>query len=178
MAGGNGQTMSGSAVRVEIDPYPPPAIATPMETSRSRRPTTSAVPCLLWPYWRHGAPTSVRHRLQRPLQGSRSFGASGFGWPGSVFSTGLIAVVIGGAELFTGNNLIVVAFATGRVSIGGLLRNWAVVYVGNLVGSLLTLAVMLIGRRYTFGNGVIGANALATASARCTWISRRRLPWA
>src|SRR5512139_3099095 len=50
---------------------------------------------------------------------------------GLVFSLGLILVVVGGAELFTGNNLIVMAWAGGKVSTYALLRNWVVVYIGN-----------------------------------------------
>ena len=63
----------------------------------------------------------------------------GFGptrWLGGIaFSLGLVLVVVAGAELFTGNNLIVMAWASGYVSSGGLLRNWALVYAGNLVGA-------------------------------------------
>jgi len=61
---------------------------------------------------------------------------------GVVFSVGLILVVVGGAELFTGNNLIVMAWASGRVTTAALLRNWGLVYVGNLLGALsIALAV-------------------------------------
>src|SRR3982750_1907046 len=55
---------------------------------------------------------------------------------GVAFSLGLILVVVAGAELFTGNNLIVMAWASRRVSTARLLRNWALVYAGNLVGAL------------------------------------------
>src|SRR6476620_2988891 len=55
---------------------------------------------------------------------------------GFVFSLGLALVLVGGAELFTGNNLIVMAWASGKVSTGTMLRNWTSVYFGNLVGSL------------------------------------------
>ena len=54
---------------------------------------------------------------------------------GLVFSLGLILVVVGGAELFTGNNLIVMAWASGKVRGLALLRNWIIVYVGNFVGA-------------------------------------------
>src|SRR6187200_541511 len=55
---------------------------------------------------------------------------------GLAFSLGLVIVLVGGAELFTGNNLIVMAWASGDVTTSQMLRNWAVVYVGNLVGSV------------------------------------------
>ncbi len=65
---------------------------------------------------------------------------------GLVFSLGLILCVVGGAELFTGNALMVMAAVEGRISLPGLLRNWGVVYVGNLVGALgLAAAFWLTG---------------------------------
>jgi formate/nitrite transporter len=87
---------------------------------------------------------------------------------GAAFCLGLIAVIVAGAELFTGNNLIVIAFASGKVSLGGLLRNWVVVYVGNFVGSVATAVIMLLSMQYLSGSGAIGANALSTASAKCS----------
>jgi len=57
---------------------------------------------------------------------------------GLVFSLGLILVIIAGAELFTGNNLPVMAAASGKVPLSKLLRNWGIVYLGNFVGSILT----------------------------------------
>lgn len=85
---------------------------------------------------------------------------------GLVFSLGLILVVVGGAELFTGNNLIVMAWASGKVSTGAVLRNWAVVYFGNFVGSFGTAALMFFTRQYTFGGNAIGISALNTAVAK------------
>jgi formate transporter len=87
---------------------------------------------------------------------------------GLVFCLGLIAVVVAGAELFTGNNLIVMAFASGRISFVQLLRNWGIVYVGNFGGSVLTATIMLLTRQYTFAGGAVGANALAIANGKCT----------
>ncbi len=57
---------------------------------------------------------------------------------GLTFTVGLILVVVGGAELFTGNTLITMAFASGKVTILQLLRNWVIVYAGNFVGGVLT----------------------------------------
>lgn len=79
---------------------------------------------------------------------------------GLVFSTGLILVIVGGAELFTGNNLISMAFASGKVTVQGLLSNWVVVYLGNLVGSILTAYIVFLGKQYAFGSGAIGLTAL------------------
>jgi formate transporter FocA len=85
---------------------------------------------------------------------------------GLVFSLGLILVVVGGAELFTGNNLIVMAWANRKVTAGALLRNWAIVYLGNFVGAAATAVLLFLSGQYAFGNGAVGATALATAHAK------------
>ena len=82
---------------------------------------------------------------------------------GLVFCLGLILVVVGGAELFTGNNLIVMAWASGKVTGRALLRNWGIVYAGNFVGSFGTAVLVLWSRQYTFGGGVVGETALKIA---------------
>jgi formate transporter FocA len=82
---------------------------------------------------------------------------------GLVFSLGLILVVVGGAELFTGNNLIVMAWAGGHVPLRRLLRNWALVYVGNLVGAVGTAALVAASGQLAFGGGEVGATALTIA---------------
>jgi len=87
---------------------------------------------------------------------------------GLVFCLGLIAVVVAGAELFTGNNLIIMAYASGKVSTAALLRNWVVVYVGNFVGSILTALVMFLGKQYTFSSGAVGVTALNIATSKCS----------
>ncbi len=79
---------------------------------------------------------------------------------GLVFTTGLILVVVGGAELFTGNNLITMAYASKKVTLLQLLRNWTIVYVGNFVGSIVTALIVFLGKQYAFGNGAIGLTAL------------------
>ena len=86
---------------------------------------------------------------------------------GLVFCLGLILVIVGGAELFTGNNLIVMACASGRITMGQVLRNWVYVYVGNFVGSVATAIIMFVSRQYSFGNGAIGLNALSIANGKC-----------
>jgi formate/nitrite transporter len=86
---------------------------------------------------------------------------------GLVFSLGLILVVVGGAELFTGNNLIVMAWASGKVPGRGLLRNWVIVYIGNFVGSVGTAILVFLGRHYTFGGNAVGISALRIGIAKC-----------
>lgn len=85
---------------------------------------------------------------------------------GFVFCLGLILVIVGGAELFTGNNLIVMAWASGKVSTQALLRNWIIVYVGNFVGSIGTALMVFFSQQYTFGSGAIGATALGIANGK------------
>jgi formate/nitrite transporter len=85
---------------------------------------------------------------------------------GLVFTVGLILVVVGGAELFTGNTLITMAFASKKVTLGQLLRNWGIVYVGNFVGSLLTAYLVFLGKQYMFGNGAVGLTALSIGEAK------------
>jgi formate transporter len=85
---------------------------------------------------------------------------------GLVFCLGLILVVVGGAELFTGNNLIVMAWASRKISSAALLRNWVVVYLGNFVGSVATAAIVFLSKEYTFGGNAIGVNALNIANGK------------
>jgi formate transporter len=101
-------------------------------------------------------------------------GAISTAWPagfvrllsGLAFTLGLILVLVGGAELFTGNNLIVMAWANRKVSTGMLLKNWTIVYVGNFVGALATVVIMFFSRQYTFNSGAIGLQALTVANTK------------
>jgi len=99
--------------------------------------------------------------------GNLSFGVARL-LAGLVFCLGLVLVVVAGAELFTGNNLIVMAWASRRISTASLLRNWAIVYVGNFVGALATAVLVVASGQYAFGAGSIGSNALAIANAKCS----------
>jgi formate/nitrite transporter len=85
---------------------------------------------------------------------------------GVVFSLGLVLVVVGGAELFTGNNLLVMAWAARRVTTWQLARNWAIVFTGNFVGAVGVAALVFLGRTYEAGGGVYGRTAVALASAK------------
>jgi formate/nitrite transporter len=88
---------------------------------------------------------------------------------GLVFTVGLVLVVVGGAELFTGNNLIVMAWAGRKVTSPALLRNWTIVYAGNFVGAVGTAVLVFVSRQYTFGGGSVGTAALATAAAKVNY---------
>lgn len=85
---------------------------------------------------------------------------------GLVFSVGLVLVVVGGAELFTGNTLITMAYASRKVTFWQLMRNWGIVYVGNFVGSIVTAYIVFLGKQYTFGSGAIGLTALNIGEAK------------
>jgi len=85
---------------------------------------------------------------------------------GLVFSLGLALVLVGGAELFTGNNLIVMAWASGRVSMARMLRNWVIVYLGNLVGALGLVVLVVLSRHLEMNNGRLAQAVIDTASAK------------
>ena len=85
---------------------------------------------------------------------------------GFVFCLGLILVVVAGAELFTGNNLIVMAWVGGKLTLGQLMRNWVTVYFGNLIGSLSVAMLMYLSRQWASANYHVGATALNIANAK------------
>lgn len=85
---------------------------------------------------------------------------------GLAFSLGLILVVVGGAELFTGNNLIVMGFMSRKITFYQLMRNWAIVYAGNFLGSVFTAGIMFLTGQYLQSNGGVGLNALNIANTK------------
>ncbi len=85
---------------------------------------------------------------------------------GVAFSLGLILVLIGGAELFTGNNLIVMAWAERKVTTGQLLRNWTLVYVANFVGAIGTVALFVLAGALELNGGAVGQTAARIAQAK------------
>lgn len=86
---------------------------------------------------------------------------------GLCFSLGLVLVIVGGAELFTGNNLIIMAWANKRVSTLQVLRNWCLVYLGNFIGALFIVVLMLYTRQYQTASGLAGINMLNIAKVKC-----------
>ena len=85
---------------------------------------------------------------------------------GFVFSLGLILVIITGAELFTGNNLIVMAVVSRKITLGQLLNNWSIVFIGNFVGSLIVVFLIFLTGMWTAGNASVGVTALTIANAK------------
>jgi formate transporter len=82
------------------------------------------------------------------------------------FCLGLILVVVAGAELFTGNNLLAMAWASGLIDNRDLLRNWSIVYLGNALGCIGTILLVLWGDVASLGGGAVGETALRIAGAK------------
>ena len=85
---------------------------------------------------------------------------------GLAFSLGLILVVVAGAELFTGNSLIVAPWLSTRVSGSALLRNWGIVYFANFAGALILVAIIYQAQFWALDGYKVGANALMIAAAK------------
>ena len=90
---------------------------------------------------------------------------------GFCFSLGLFAVLVAGAELFTGNNLMLLGTLGGKYSLGTLLRSWIVVYAGNLVGSLALVACLSLASFGGMNGGAVAATMVSVAATKCA------LPW-
>lgn len=82
---------------------------------------------------------------------------------GVIFSTGLMLVIICGAELFTGNTLIYMGYLEGKVSLTAMLRNWLWVYIGNFIGSVLVALMMDASALWSYNHFLHGAYALKLA---------------
>ena len=104
------------------------------------------------------ASTTVGHDVSKYL----GYGMAKF-IIGSVFSLGLILVVICGASLFTGNNLIIMAYLKGKTTLQKLLRNWGWVFLGNFVGSIFVAYVMYKTNLWEMNNNLVGVSALKIA---------------
>jgi formate/nitrite transporter len=85
---------------------------------------------------------------------------------GIAFSLGLILVVVAGAELFTGNNLLAMAWADGKISTLELLRNWVVVCIGNFVGAAGLAVLVFLSHHPDMNNGAIAHTYLSIAATK------------
>lgn len=85
---------------------------------------------------------------------------------GVCFALGLILVVVAGAELFTGNNLLAMAWADGKISTLNLLRNWAIVCVGNFIGAAGLALLVFLSRHPDMNDGAIAQEYLRIAAAK------------
>ncbi len=82
---------------------------------------------------------------------------------GAIFAAGLIMVVVGGAELFTGNALIIISCLERKTKWSDLLRNWLLVYIGNFIGSLIIAFLIWRSGQLDFSDGMLGALTIKTA---------------
>ena len=85
---------------------------------------------------------------------------------GLVFSIGLILVVVGGGELFTGSTVVALAYANSKISLTKVLKNWGLVYLGNFVGALFLVALILLSKQYLSGSGQIAESIFKIASGK------------
>jgi formate/nitrite transporter len=146
--------------------YSPPEIQALIETVGVKKATLPALPCFM---------------LALVAGGSIGFGALYYCivasdadlsfaitrvMGGMVFSLGLAIVMISGAELFTGNNLIVMAWASGTVSTVAVLRNWLIVYIGNFVGAAGLAVMVVLSHHLDMNGGRVGLTVLTTAAAK------------
>ncbi|MDR1924579.1 MAG: formate/nitrite transporter family protein [Planctomycetaceae bacterium] len=86
---------------------------------------------------------------------------------GAIFPGGLMLVVLAGGELFTGNTMMLLPFAAGRISLFRLLRNWLIVYAGNFVGSFFVAYLIFCSGQLGSGANMLGAVTIKIAAAKC-----------
>ena len=86
---------------------------------------------------------------------------------GLLFPFGLCMVVVTGAELFTGNCLITISVLEKKASVAGMLRNWVIVYLGNLVGALLVSAGCACFGQFEYGSGALAVYTIKIAVGKC-----------
>lgn len=85
---------------------------------------------------------------------------------GTIFTTGLIMVVLGGAELFTGNTTMIAAVLSKRITVSSMLRNWTVVYICNFIGAVLIALMVYCCGMLNSGDGMLGAVTLKVAAGK------------
>lgn len=85
---------------------------------------------------------------------------------GLVFSLGLVLVVVAGAELFTGNNLLIMAWASKRITSGELARNWSTVFLANVLGAFGLVGLVYLSDHWQMNGSAVGANAVKIAATK------------
>ena len=80
-----------------------------------------------------------------------------------IFPVGLLMVIMAGAELFTGNSLIIISVLDKKATIGGMFKNWAIVYLGNFVGSIFVAAMLTYSHAYSLFGGTLAESVVNTA---------------
>ncbi|MCZ4279942.1 formate/nitrite transporter family protein [Kiloniella laminariae] len=137
-----------------FDVYSPSEIALRVEDAGCRKAQLTFLPCLVLSILA-GSFISLGGLFSLLVMTGNDLGfGPGRLLGGLAFSLGLILVVVAGAELFTGNNLIVMAWADRLITTRQLLRNWGIVFTGNLLGALGTAVLV-------YGSGIIGWSGLS-----------------
>ena len=84
-----------------------------------------------------------------------------------VFPAGLAMVIINGTELFTGNNLLIMSVLSKNITVGQMLKNWIVVYIGNFVGSIFVTGFFKLGNIYSMFNSSVAKSVISIATTKC-----------
>ncbi|MCX7920618.1 MAG: formate/nitrite transporter family protein [Clostridia bacterium] len=87
---------------------------------------------------------------------------------GVIFTTGLMLVAVAGAELFTGNTLMIIALIEKKITVWRMLRNWIAVYIGNLIGASFIAFMMNYSGLFNSSNGLMGGFTIKTAAYKAT----------
>ena len=82
---------------------------------------------------------------------------------GLAFSLGLILVIIAGADLFTGDTLMIMACYSGSIQISQMLRSWLIVFIGNLIGAIAIVMLVFLSGHWLHNQGAVGRVALEIA---------------
>lgn len=148
------------------DVYPPPEIARRVERLGVTKAHADA-PTLLVLAVLAGAFISLGALLFTVVVTESSLGFGPTRLLGGVgFCLGLVLVVVAGAELFTGNNLIAMAWASGLIGTREVMRNWLLAYVGNVIGCLGTVLLVMLANVASMGDGAVGETAVGIARAK------------
>lgn len=153
---------------IELSDLPPPAMAERAEALGEKKAKLNGLPQLLLAIL-GGVFVALGGCFSMTLQ----VGAQELPWgvaralAGLGFSLGLILIVIGGAELFTGNTVLVMAWASRRMTLRRVLGNWAVVYLGNFIGALATATCLLLSGQHEVADGQVGAVVVKLAAHKC-----------
>ncbi len=151
---------------IDIDAYSPPQIATRIDKVATVKAQLSFAQTFLLgilagAYIAIGAQFATLVTCDSTLH----FGLTSL-MGGVVFSLGLMLVVVGGAELFTGNTLIIMGYITKRITTRELLNNWIISFLGNFVGSLTMVFWMSKSHQWEFFHHMVGAKALLIAHTK------------
>ncbi len=149
-----------------VDHYTPSEIAALVETKGVTKANAPAVTLFVLGVLA-GAFIGLGAVLATTISTGSALGYGPTRWLAGIgFSLGLILVVIAGAELFTGNNLILMSWVSRRITLARLLRNWTIVYAGNLVGAVSIAVMVYLAGWWQQSEGAVGVSALATAAGK------------